>query len=242
MKKILWPILSLLILILTFFALVHSDSYYFADVDGLEIGLYILIFLWPVAIFCLFSSARAADSLFKAGKSKAGIAAVIVFVLAIILGWPGFGMQAYDKLMTIRVNFLNTKAIIGSKDKTINYYVKRVLFDDTRQNELITILNNEGDTLSEQDLRTILHYLARNKDSIVLKYAFKLAKMTIPKGSGYYDLAIMIIIDRINPDSKEIEQLKDYANETIKDKREHDGFPRVIKFWQDEKKKYGHLF
>ena len=45
MKKLVWPLLSLLALVVIFFALVHSDAYYFADVDGLEIGLYILIFL-----------------------------------------------------------------------------------------------------------------------------------------------------------------------------------------------------
>ena len=52
----------------------------------------------------------------------------------------------------------------------------------------------------------------------------------------------MIIIDRIDVDnSPEFEELKDYANKTIKDQRELKGFPRVIKYWQDEKKKYGHL-
>lgn len=243
MKYLRWPLLSMLLLTLIFIAIVHSDSYYFSNVDGLAIGFLIIFVLWPVAIFCMFSSARAADRSFKSGESKLGIVAVILFVLAIILGWPSFGINIYEKCMTLRVDLLSTKAIVESRDKAINYFSKRILTDNTRQNELIAILKNEGDTLSEQELRTILHYLSRNEDPIVLKYAFKLARMTIPEGSGYYDLAIMIIIDRIDTDnSKEIEELKDYANKTIKDQRELKGFPRVLKYWQDEKKRDGHLF
>ena len=110
-------------------------------------------------------------------RYKIGIPAVIIFVLAIIFGWPGFGMTIYDKCMTVRVDLLSTKAILeNNKDKTINYFARRILANNARQNELISILKNEGDTLSTDELWTVLYYLQRNKDPIILKYAIKLGK------------------------------------------------------------------
>lgn len=242
MKKLFWPLLSLLVLMFIFLIIIHSKAYYFQYADSLALGFYIIFGLWPVAIFCMLSSARVADKSFKTGKANIGVIAVIVFVFAIILGWPGFGMGIYEKCMTMRVGLLSTKTIVDSKDKVIEFFSERILTNGTRQNDLIAILNNEGDALSEQELRTVLHYLGRNKDPIVLKYAFKLAKIEIPKGSGYYGLPIRIIIDRVDIDnSKEFKELKDYAYKTMKDQSELKGFPRVIKYWQDEKKKYGHL-
>jgi len=243
MKKIFWPLLSLLALFFIFIIITHSKAYYFQYVDSLELGFYIIFGLWPVAIFCMFSSARAADASFKVGKTSIGVIAAAVFVLAIILGWPGLGMRIYEKCMTIRVDSLTTKTIVNSNDKAIEFFSKRVLRNSARQNDLLGLLKNEGDALPDQMLRTVLHYLIRNKDPIVLKYAFKLARIEIPKGSGYYDLPLRIIIDRIDVDnSLEFKELKDYASKVIKDKRELDGFPRVVKYWKDEKNKNGHLF
>lgn len=243
MKKLLWSLLSLVILLIIFFALVHSDAYYFADVDGLEIGLYIIIFLWPVAIFCIFSSARAANTLFEAGKSKIGIVAIMIFVLAIILGWPGFGMVIYDKCMTLRIGLLSTKTIMDSKDKAIKHFSKIVLMNNTRQNELIAMLKNDGDSLSNDELWTVLYYLQRNKDPIILKYAVKLGKNNIPRGNPYYIFPLELIIDRTNSDnSQEIEEMKACADETLKDQKGLTGFYSVLKYLQGKKKEDGHLF